>query len=108
MIGLHFHDIYTTKLPDLDNLANLFVKCGIDCLTTVNNPNQTKGTVTHKLGILPDDKMIFIPHIMYEFTSVTDAKDRKLDFIIYEVDSNFSMEKILELYEQNQQIPKLL
>lgn len=99
LIGLHFHDIYTTKLPDLDNLANLFVKCGIDCLTTVNNPNQTKGAVTHKLGILPDDKMIFISHIMYEFTNVQDIKDRKLDFIIYEVSNKFSLEKVLEHYK---------
>lgn len=96
LIGLHFYDFYTTKLPDLDNLANLFVKCGIDCLTTVNNPNQVKATVTHKLGILPDDKMIFIPHIMYEFTDVTDLKDRKLVFNIYEVSPGFTMESIID------------
>lgn len=97
MIGLHFHDVYTTKLPDLDNLANLFVKCGIDCLTTVNNPNQIKGaSTTHKLGILPDDKMIFIPHILYEFTNVQDPKDRKLDFCLYEVTDDFSIESLLD------------
>lgn len=96
MIGLHFHDVYTVKLPDLDNLANLFVKCGIDCLTTVNNPNQVKALVTHKLGILPDDKMIFIPHILMEFTEVSDPKNRKLDFSLYEVTSDFSVEKILD------------
>ncbi len=97
MIVLHFHDVYTTKLPDLDNLANLFVKCGIDCLTTVNNPNQIKGlSATHKLGILPDDKMIFIPHILYEFTGVEDPKDRKLDFSIYEVTEDFSLEAVLD------------
>lgn len=93
MIALHFYDTYTTKLPDLDNLANLFVKCGIDCLTSVNNPNQVKIATTHKLGIVPDDKMSFIPHIFYEFTNVDDVKDRKLDFILYEVEEDFSIEK---------------
>jgi hypothetical protein len=96
MIGLHFHDVYTTKLPDLDNLGNLFVKCGIDCLTTVNNPNQVKALITHKLGILPDDKMIFIPHILMEFTEVSDASKRKLDFSLYEVTPDFTVEKILD------------
>jgi hypothetical protein len=97
MIGLHFFDVYTTKLPDLDNLANLFVKCGIDCLTTVNNPNQVKGlSTTHKLGILPDDKMIFIPHILMEFTEVKDAKDRRLHFNLYEVTSDFEVEALLD------------
>lgn len=97
LISLHFYDVYTTKLPDLDNLANLFVKCGIDCLTTVNNPNQVKGiSTTHKLGILPDDKMIFIPHITMEFTEVSDPKDRKLDFCLYEVTADFSVEKLLD------------
>lgn len=97
MIGLHFHDVYTTKLPDLDNLANLFVKCGIDCLTTVNNPNQVKGvSTTHKLGILPDDKMIFIPHIVMEFTEVADPKDRKLHFNLYEVTNKFNVEGVLD------------
>ena len=97
MITLHFYDVYSSKLPDLDNLAHLFVKCGIDCLSTVNNPNQVKGaSTTHKLGILPDDKMIFIPHIAYEFTHVKDAKDRKLDFNLYLVEDEFSLEKILD------------
>lgn len=97
LIGLHFHDTYTPKLPDLDNLANLFVKCGIDCLTTVNNPNQMKGlSITHKLGILPDDKMIFIPHIMYEFTHVDKKEDRKLDFNIYLVKDDFTIESLLD------------
>jgi len=97
MIGLHFQDVYTNKLPDLDNLANLFVKCGIDCLTTVNNPNQmTALSTTHKLGILPDDKMAFIPHIHCEFTHVEDPKDRKLDFYIYLVTPDFSLVKVLQ------------
>ena len=97
LIHLHFYDIYTPKLPDLDNLANLFVKCGIDCLTTPNNPNQTKATgYTHKLSILPDDKMIFIPHIVVEFTSVDKPEDRKLTFSLYEVNSKFSVEEILD------------
>lgn len=97
MIGLHFHDVYTTKLPDLDNLANLFVKCGIDCLTTVNNPNQVKAlSTTHKLGILPDDKMLFIPHILMEFSEVKDPKDRKLDFSLYEVTPDFTIEGVLD------------
>ena len=97
LITLHFYDIYSTKLPDLDNLANLFVKCGIDCLTTVNNPNQVKlAQMTHKLGILPDDKMIFIPHILCEFTDVADVKDRKLDFSIYQVSEDFSVESVLD------------
>ena len=97
MITLHFYDVYSSKLPDLDNLANLFVKCGIDCLTTVNNPNQVKeASTTHKLGILPDDKMIFIPHIAYEFTHVKDIKDRKLHFNLYLVEDDFSLEKMLD------------
>lgn len=99
LVGLHFHDVYTTKLPDLDNLANLFVKCGIDCLTTANNPNQIKqGSATHKLGILPDDKLKFIPHIMYEFTNVNDEKDRKLEFSLYEVTEDFSIEALCEQF----------
>lgn len=96
LIGLHFHDIYTTKLPDLDNLGNLFVKCGIDCLTTVNNPNQVKSLITHKLGIIPDDKMIFIPHILIEYTEITDVTKRKLDFSLYEVTEDFNIEAILD------------
>jgi hypothetical protein len=110
MIGLRFYDVYTSKLPDLDNLANLFVKCGIDCLTTADNPNQVKqGSYTHKLGIIPDDKLKFIPHIMYEFTNVNDEKDRKLEFSLYEVTEDFSIEKAcqhfidlnLQTYESN-------
>jgi len=97
MIGLHFQDVYTNKLPDLDNLANLFVKCGVDCLTTVNNPNQmTVLSTTHKLGILPDDKMAFIPHIYCEFTDVKDVKDRRLDFHIYLVTPDFNLGQVLE------------
>lgn len=96
LISLHFHDKYTTKLPDLDNLANLFVKCGIDCLTTVNNPNQVKTAATHKLGILPDDKIIFIPHIVMEFTEIEDLKDRKLLFTLYEVTNDFSVQELLD------------
>ena len=93
LIGLHFHDVYTTKLPDLDNLASLFVKCGIDCLTDETN---TKQVHPHKLGILPDDKLIFIPHIFFEYTPVDDKAKRKLDFNIYLVDENFSIEKALD------------
>jgi hypothetical protein len=97
LIALHFYDIYTTKLPDLDNLANLFVKCGMDCLTTANNPNQTNtGGVTYKLAILPDDKMTYIPHILYEFTPVNSVADRKLDFNIYVVAPDFSVEAVLD------------
>jgi len=97
LIGLHFYDTYTSKLPDLDNLANLFVKCGIDCLTTANNPNQVKqGSVTHKLGILPDDKLKFIPHIFYEFTDVKGGPDRRLEFSLYEVPEDFSIEKLCD------------
>lgn len=96
LVALHFYDIYTPKLPDLDNLANLFVKCGVDCLTTANNPNQTKGGATHKLAILPDDKMIFIPHILVEFTNVTKIEDRKLDFNIYVVEPGFSVEQLID------------
>lgn len=97
VISLHFYDTYTSKLPDLDNLANLFVKCGIDCLTTINNPNQMKGLdTTHKLGILPDDKIIYIPHIQYEFTHVDKKEDRKLEFNIYLVEDNFSLESLLD------------
>ena len=96
LVALHFYDTYSDKLPDLDNLANLFVKCGIDCLTTANNPNQTKGGATHKLGIIPDDKAVFIPHIVYEFTHVDDVKDRKLDFNLYLVDKSFTVEALLD------------
>ncbi len=96
LIGLNFHDVYSGKLPDLDNLANLFVKTGIDCLTTANNPNQTKGTQpTHKLGIIPDDKMIFINSIVVQFTDVANVKDRKLDFNIYQVSEDFSVDDLL-------------
>ena len=98
LIGLHFHDVYHTRLPDLDNLANLFVKCGIDCLTTPNNPNQVKQSdYTHKLGIIPDDKIKFIPHIMYEFTNVEEVKDRKLEFNIYEVSEDFKLSDLVTL-----------
>lgn len=100
LIALHFYDTYTPKLPDLDNLANLFVKCGIDCLTTANNPNQTKGGATHKLGILPDDKMIFIPHIVVEFTHVDNSALRKLNFNLYEVAPQFSVENLLDKEHQ--------
>jgi len=96
LIALHFYDVYSDKLPDLDNLANLFVKCGVDCLTTLNNPNQFKGSSTHKLGILPDDKAIFIPHILYEFSNVDDPKDRKLDFNLYLVEKDFRIENLLD------------
>ena len=95
LVTLHFFDVYSVKLPDLDNLANLFVKCGIDCLTTANNPNQTKGGATHKLGILPDDKMIYIPHIVVEFTHVADPKDRKLEFNLYEVTPDFTVDELI-------------
>lgn len=97
LISLHFYDLYTSKLPDLDNLANLFIKCGIDCLTTPNNPNQTSSSgTTHKLGIIPDDKMIFIPHISSEFTHVDKVEDRKLVFNLYLVEPTFSMEESLD------------
>lgn len=96
LVTLHFYDLYSDKLPDLDNLANLFVKCGIDCLTTINNPNQAKGGLTHKLGIIPDDKAIFIPHIVCEFTDVQDVKDRKLCFNLYVVDKEFTVEALLD------------
>lgn len=93
LIGLHFHDVYTFRLPDLDNLASLFVKCGIDCLTSHTNSKQAN---PHKLGILPDDKMIFIPHIFFEFTDVADISKRKLDFNLYLVKPGFSIEKTLD------------
>lgn len=100
LISLHFHDIYTSKLPDLDNLSNLFIKCGIDCLTKANNPNQLDpdGGTTHKLGIIPDDKICFIPHITTEFTPVEKVEDRKLDFNIYIVEGDFNVESILDSY----------
>jgi len=95
LIGLHFYDAYHNKLPDLDNLAQLYAKCGIDCLTVANNPNQIKkGDYSHKLGIIPDDKLIFIPHIFYDYTNV-ESKDRKLDFVVCLVDKNFSIENLL-------------
>lgn len=93
LIGLHFHDVYTFRLPDLDNLASLFVKCGIDCLTSHTNSKQAN---PHKLSILPDDKMIFIPHIFFEFTDVDDVAKRKLDFNLYLVKPGFSIESILD------------
>lgn len=103
VIGLHFYDTYTNKLPDLDNLANLFVKCGIDCLTTANNPNQVKqGSVTHKLGILPDDKLKFISHIFYEFTDIKDDSNRRLEFSIYEVPEDFSVEQLCDKFLSNE------
>jgi hypothetical protein len=103
LICLHFYDVYTPKLPDLDNLANLFVKCGVDCLTTANNPNQLKGSVTHKLGILPDDKMQFISNIVVEFTHVESASDRRLEFTLYKVTKDFCVDKILdELLKENE------
>lgn len=93
LIGLHFHDLYTFRLPDLDNLASLFAKCGIDCLTSQTNSKQS---TPHKLGILPDDKMIFIPHIFFEFTNVDDVSKRKLDFMLYLVKPDFSIESVLD------------
>jgi len=96
LIGLHFYDIYSRKLPDLDNLANLFVKCGIDCLTSVNNPNQSKMSgYTHKLGIIPDDSLLYVSHILYEYTSVKEVKDRKLEFSIYQVSEDFTVESLI-------------
>jgi len=107
LIALHFYDVYNNKLPDLDNLANLFVKCGIDCLTTANHPNQTKGGATHKLGIIPDDKALFIPYILYEYTPVADVKDRKLDFNIYVVEQGFSLEALLDTECEHYNLSKI-
>ncbi len=95
-IHLKFYDIISNNLPDLDNLANLFVKCGIDCLTTSNNPNQEQGGYSHKLGIIPDDKVKFIPYISYEFKEVTKEEDRKLEFTLYKVDNSFSLSSLLD------------
>jgi len=91
LISLNFHDVYTSKLPDLDNLANLFVKCGIDCLTSTTDPVK----YPHKLGIIQDDKIKYIPHILCEFTHITDPALRKLDFNIFVVPSGFSVETLL-------------
>ena len=97
IIHLHFYDIYNSKIPDLDNLAGLFLKTGIDCLTTANNPNQIKaGEANHKLGIIPDDKIEFIPGIVSEFTNVEKQEDRKLDFDLYLVEGKFKIENLLD------------
>jgi hypothetical protein len=96
LIHLHFYEVYTIKIPDLDNLSNLFVKCGIDCLTEKNNPNQSKSGYTHKLGIIPDDKASFIPYIVVEFSNVPKPEDRKLDFNLYEVETEFTVEGLLD------------
>lgn len=97
LIHLHFYNTITRHTPDLDNMSSLFVKCGIDCLTTANNPNQTKGSgYSHKLGIIPDDTTRFIPYVIVEFTEIKEDETRKLDFNLYEVETGFSIEDLLD------------
>ena len=40
--------------------------------------------------------MVFIPHIVVEFTHVEDPALRKLHFNLYEVDPQFSVEGLLD------------
>lgn len=97
LISLNFHDTLTRKTRDLDNLSSLFFKCGIDCLTTPSNPNQvTSSGYSHKLGIIEDDSIYFIPYIAIEFTPIPEGKQRHLDFSVYVVDKNFSVETLLD------------
>lgn len=100
LISLNFHDVLHRKTRDLDNLSSLFFKCGIDCLTTPNNPNQVKSSgYSHKLGIIEDDTIYFIPYIVIEFTPIPEGSQRFLDFSLYIVDKNFSIERELDLIQ---------
>ena len=104
LIHLHFHNSLSRHTPDLDNLSALFVKCGIDCLTSANNPNQMKASgYSHKLGIIPDDTIAFIPFVVVEFTEQDASKQRYLDFNLYEVESEFTMEGLIDKEMQMQQ-----
>ena len=82
-IHLQFYDVVSAKLPDLDNLANFFVKCGMDCLTKATN---SKGDTSHKLGIIPDDKVTYVSGISLGFTEIKAEEQRELVFSIYVVD----------------------
>jgi hypothetical protein len=93
LISLNFHDVLSRKTRDLDNLSSLFFKCGIDCLTTPSNPNQvTSSGYSHKLGIIEDDSIYFIPYIAIEFTPIPEGIQRHLDFNVYVVSKDFSVE----------------
>lgn len=97
LVHLHFYDIYTSRTPDLDNLSNLFIKTGIDCLTELNNKNQkNEEGETHKLGIIKDDKIIFIPGIAAEYTCVSTSEERKLNFNLYLIEDGFKIEDCLD------------
>lgn len=97
LISLNFHDVLSRKTRDLDNLSSLFFKCGIDCLTTPNNPNQMKSSgYSHKLGIIEDDTIYFIPYIVIEFTPIPEGAQRFLDFNLYVVNEKFSIEQELD------------
>lgn len=97
LISLHFYDTLTNKTRDLDNLSALFFKCGIDCLTKPNNPNQVNSDgYSHKLSIIEDDTISFIPYIALEFTPILEGEQRKLDFNLYVVDPAFRLESMLD------------
>lgn len=96
LISLHYHDTLDVNTRDLDNLSALFFKCGIDCLTSPNNPNQIISGYSHKLSIIKDDSIYFIPYIVIEFTPIPEGAQRKLDFNVYVVKKNFSIETLLD------------
>lgn len=95
-ISFQYYDVYNEKLPDLDNLSNLYIKCGVDCLTSISNPNQLKGSVSHKLGIIPDDKTKYVAILAPEFINVDKIEDRKLVVNIYEVSNSFHITSLLD------------
>lgn len=109
LISLNFHDVLSRKTRDLDNLSSLFFKCGIDCLTTPSNPNQvTSSGYSHKLGIIEDDSIYFIPYIVIEFTPIPEGAQRFLDFNLYVVDKDFSVEKWIDIsLEQTKNLTQL-
>lgn len=88
-----FYDLYNSKLPDLDNLSNLFIKTALDCLTTNRNSKQSH---PHKLGIIEDDKAKFIFSLAPEFTEVFKSDDRMLVFNLYVVSEDFNLESTLD------------
>lgn len=97
LVHLHFYNTITRKLPDIDNLSSLWMKCGVDCLTTADNIGQAKeGGLDHKLGIIKDDRLEFIKNISTEFTEIKEGEESKLVYCLYLVEDSLSVEKLLD------------
>lgn len=97
LIHLHFHNTISRKLPDLDNMSSLWLKCGVDCLTEPSNIGQAKeGNLDHKLSIIKDDRLEFIQNIGIDFTAIKEGETSLLDFNIYLVEGDFNIENCLD------------